>query len=148
MRTVPDEAAALVALADPAFDPRRTVVIEAADAPPGWTALAEPASDPRGGIQITNYGAQRISLEATVRSRAFLVLADAFYPGWQAAVDGGRVPVVRGNFLFRAIALEPGRHKVTLEYEAESWQRGVWITILGAALLACALAATSWPKRR
>jgi len=50
---------------------------------------------------------------------AFLVVADAFFPGWSAQVDGRPAPLYRVDHLLRGLPVPAGRHRVTLEYEPE-----------------------------
>ena len=46
----------------------------------------------------------------------FLVIADAFYPGWEATLDGAPRPIYPANVAFRAIAIPAGEHTVCLRY--------------------------------
>ena len=86
-----DAEAARSFVAHPAFDPKQTVVVEGdfPSAPPGAACAGEKVS-------VKEFDAERIRLEATLTEPGMLVLADAFYPGWQATVDGARVPILRG----------------------------------------------------
>ena len=42
----------------------------------------------------------------------YLVLADTWYPGWKAQVDGLDASLLRANLMFRAVHLEAGEHVV------------------------------------
>jgi uncharacterized membrane protein YfhO len=46
----------------------------------------------------------------------YLVLVEAYDPGWTASVDGEPVRVHRANYAFRAVAVPQGRHTVRLRY--------------------------------
>jgi hypothetical protein len=117
----------LARLAEGQFDPWRQVVLEdwpsdrrgVLGAPDDW---ARSASGPHGSV--------------TVRARAanggFLVLADPYYPGWRAFVDGGEVNILRANHLFRAVPLPPGEHEVRFVFEPSSLRAGALVTLLGA----------------
>lgn len=65
---------------------------------------------------------------------ALFVLADQFYEGWEAMVDGNRVPIVRTNLINRGIWLPPGDHIVRMDYCPQSLRGGMWIA--GTTLLA------------
>jgi uncharacterized membrane protein YfhO len=58
----------------------------------------------------------------------YLVVADAFYPGWRAWVDGTEQSVQRANFLFKAVAIPSGPSRVRLEYEPTKFVEGLRIS--------------------
>lgn len=58
----------------------------------------------------------------------FLVLADTFYPGWEAEVDGEKAQIYRANYAFRAVPVEEGNHTVTFSYTPTNWRLGVLIS--------------------
>lgn len=77
-----------------------------------------PASAPRGTgtAAIASYANTRIEIEADSSDGGHVVLNDVWHPWWTAEIDGRRVPVVRANVLFRAVAVPPGRHRVTFTF--------------------------------
>jgi hypothetical protein len=58
----------------------------------------------------------------------YLVAADVWYPGWQAYVDGMRVPILRANYLFRAVMIPRGQHEVTFEFKSNVFIIGIIIS--------------------
>jgi hypothetical protein len=135
--------AALRILADPAFDPKQSVVIE------GELAPQPPGAQQDGEVvKTTEFGPEKIRLDAEVTRPAMLVLADAFYPGWQATVDGAPAPILRGNLMFRAVALTPGSHHVSFSYEPTAWRWGTVVSLAMLVLLASAFLATFLPARQ
>jgi len=60
----------------------------------------------------------------------WLVVLDQDYRGWEARVDGVVVEPVRAFGLFRAIALEPGRHAVAWAYRPESFAVGLGLSLI------------------
>jgi hypothetical protein len=135
--------AALRFVADPSFDPKQTVVVEGnlPAEPPGAAQAGE-------GVTVKEFSAEKVVLEANLTKPGVLVLADAFYPGWQAAVDGVRAPILRSNLMFRAVALEPGRHDVSFSYEPSSWRWGILTGEATLVLLVGVVLATFIPARR
>jgi uncharacterized membrane protein YfhO len=61
--------------------------------------------------------------------QGFAVLADSFYPGWKATVDGRRVPILRANGLFRAVAVTPGIHEIVFRYRPAGFYTGMAISL-------------------
>jgi hypothetical protein len=138
-----DDVETLRLLADPSFDPKRTVVLEGdfRSQPPQAAQVTEK-------VRIVEFGPENVHLEAEVTQPALLVLADAFYPGWSASVDGTPVPILRANLMFRAVALAPGRHNVSFTYKPSTWRWGVAISSAMLALLVLGVLAAGVPVRR
>jgi hypothetical protein len=141
LEPVADDRAALERLADPAFDPRTAAVITGG-------AQSRPAAAAQPGEHLTTlaWEAERIVLRAEVSTPGMLVLADPFYPGWQATVDGAPAAIQRVNFMFRGVLLAPGRHEVVFAYEPRSWRWGLAISASALGLLLTALIALGLPR--
>ena len=116
---------ALAALADPAFDLRQKVLFESADTP-----TLPLTHYPRGSSSITLQDSPNaVTIRAVSESGGFLVLADTFYPGWQATLDGKPTEILRANHAFRSVALPPGEHTVEFRYAPLSFTVGAAISL-------------------
>jgi hypothetical protein len=122
-------------LRDPAFDPAQAAIL--AGGQPLDGAGTEAA-------QITRYTPEEVVVEASTDAPGYLLLTDTFYPGWRASVDGQPAEIVRADEMFRAVRLEPGRHRVEFRYQPDSAIWGAWIS---AAALLLWLAALIWSGR-
>jgi hypothetical protein len=80
----------------------------------------------------------------------WLVVVDQDYPGWEVRVDGRPAEALRAYGLFRAVAVERGRHEVTWNYRPESFARGLALSLvaLAATLAWLALAPLYADSRR
>ncbi|MDY7039391.1 MAG: YfhO family protein [Chloroflexota bacterium] len=135
-RVIPDPPALLAELADPAFDPRRQVLLEREPAKPPpdsevWDSGSELALRERPN---------RVTITVPPGAGGYLVFADTWYPGWRAYVDGVEVEILRANYTFRAIVLPPGASEVVFVYRPRSFLIGGLIsvvTLAGLVWLAC-----------
>jgi hypothetical protein len=130
----PAEAVALIGNA--ALDPTREVVLAPPAAPrppvPGFGAAVRELWRRSDGEEH----------EVDVSDPGYLVILDAYHPGWRAYVDGAPAEILRANVLFRAVAVPGGRHRVRFLYRPA--------TALPAALVsACAaVGVAAWAAAR
>jgi hypothetical protein len=93
-----------------ALDPRREVVLERDVLPAGPRQGFTPARR----VEDTP---NRVVLEFETTHPGYLVLADAWYPGWTATLDGLSAPILPADVAFRAVAVSgTGKHRVVFEY--------------------------------
>lgn len=78
----------------------------------------------------------RVEVEAWGPGR--LILADTYFPGWRAEVDGRAVAVIPAEGFFRAVELGAGDHRVAFKYEPVGFRVGLWAGV--SALVALILA--------
>ena len=117
---------------DPAFDFSRT----AAMLGPAPALAACPGEDT---VEWNSRSTDRMRLSVRLSCKGMLVIADTFYPGWHARVDGRAAPVVEVFGALRGIVLEPGFHVVEMSYRPLSVFGGAGLSALG--LLAAAILA-------
>jgi hypothetical protein len=127
-------------LGAPDFDPRRETLL------PGRPAR-EPEPGFEGACTIRAIATDRVLLESRTDRPALLVLADAWAPGWTAAVDGREVPLLRADVAFRAVDVPAGRHDVAMAYRPAGLVSGAVASIGGLVVLA-ALAFRAGRTRR
>jgi uncharacterized membrane protein YgcG len=144
---VPDQESAFVQIQEPGFDPASSVAVEGGKVLQGSRGAGERGSRGAGeqgskgageqgsggaegeSLDITVYRPNAIHLTANTLTEAYLVLSEVYYPGWRAYVDGRAAPVLRANYAFRAVYLEPGYHEVRLVFEPTSWKVGLGISV-------------------
>jgi hypothetical protein len=89
-----------------------------------------------GAVKEVEWGSNRIS--ARVEGEGTLVLADNYYPGWKAYVDGQETRVNRAEKIFRSIEVPAGTHKIIFRYEPVPFRIGLWAGLAAWAALAFA----------
>lgn len=124
-QSVPDKSSALAAIRADDFEPTRVVVLENPSAAGESTVNSEQST-----VKIVGYGANEIVLEVNASSAGWLVLSEVFYPGWKAWVDNQETPVLRANYLFRAIELPAGTHRVRFKYEPMTFTLGAGLALI------------------
>lgn len=140
-------------LGSPDFDPDAMVFLADCQALwSGWEVTAPRArpvpfgaSPPAGAeeeVHVIRYEPSRVEMEVRAAAEAFLVLKDAWYPGWEVTVeplDGAAAPPpfptgtapLRADVLFRAMPIPPGQWRVVLTYRPTPLYLGAGLTVLG-----------------
>jgi uncharacterized membrane protein YfhO len=72
-------------------------------------------------------------------------LAEQFFPGWQATVDGQPAPIERWSEAFQAVQVAPGEHRVVFRFRSSGLRVGALVSLL--AILGLAVVVW-WPSRR
>jgi hypothetical protein len=125
IEVVPDADALLARLATGSEDLTQVALVEA-ELPSRFTGGGGASAT----VQVVTNDAQQLTVDVDATDRGFLVVADQFYPGWSATVNGADVPVVRANYLFRLVELPAGRSRVALRYRPASVTVGAAISLL------------------
>ncbi len=101
----------------------------------------------KGNIKITAYRFGHIDALARLPSQATVVFSEIDYPGWNALLDGHKVPHQRFEGAFPAIVVPFGKHEISFDFSPKSFWIGLMITLstfFGLALWA--LFARRWIK--
>src|SRR3990167_1263359 len=115
-------------ITSPKFDYKTTVILEKDLESRSFLQASSEA-------QITKYEDQNVEIEAKMTEDSILVLADAFYPGWKAYVDGKESEILAANINQRAVVLERGEHIVKFTFQPKSFKIGAAISLLTGIIL-------------
>ena len=74
--------------------------------------------DNMSNVSLIHYHPDGSTYEVNSEHDGMFVLSEVWYPeGWKATVDGIDVPLVRANYILRALPISAGRHTVELRFE-------------------------------
>ena len=85
---------------------------------------------------LEDHQPEYVRLRANTPAEGYLVLADSYYPGWRAWLDGQPVRILRADIALRAVALPPGQHVVEFRFEPMSWRLGTIVSVVAWTSLA------------
>ena len=119
VESAPDKDVRLKKLASPQFDPRDVAYVEA--------PIQSPATC-RGKAQIIHEVPTRITISVNMETPGLVVLADLWDKGWQACLDGTRVPILRANHAIRGVLVPPGSATLEFRYEPASFAWGLMLS--------------------
>jgi hypothetical protein len=78
---------------------------------------------------IATNGIDSYVAHATLHHAGMLLVRINSYPGWHATVDGKPAKLVRADYLFQALALGAGTHRITLTFAPRSVRDGELISL-------------------
>jgi hypothetical protein len=111
------------------FDPASEVVL----AEPSPMALTGGPVD--GTVTWDERTPNRLRLSTSSDRDALLVVADNWFPAWQATVDGEDVPVLRAYHTLRAVPVPAGEHTVEMVYSSSTVRRSLLLSVVMLVLL-------------
>lgn len=90
---------------------------------------------------------ERVRVVAEADGDAVLVVNDAWWPGWRATLDGEAVPILRADYIVRAVAWPAGRHVLEMRYEPPEVRLGWAISAAAAAAVIAIAGVEAWRRR-
>jgi hypothetical protein len=142
VKAAPAEDKLLPLLAAADFDPRQTAYVEGDVTLPG---------DCRGTAAVLDEVPTRVRVAADMKTPGLLLLADQWYEGWNAYVEGRPAPLLRVNYALRGVVLPAGRSAVVFRYEPAGLTTGLrllavgLVVLLGWAAVGGRLVCQGWP---
>jgi len=77
---------------------------------------------PAAKAEFTRYSIHELDLNTTTTGNNLLFFSETYYPvGWKAYIDGKETPIYRANYLFRAVMVPAGVHKVEMKFEPKGF---------------------------
>ncbi|MGQ0804982.1 MAG: YfhO family protein [Actinomycetota bacterium] len=92
-----------------------------------------------------------VGLRVTSDEAGWLVLLDAWDPGWHATVDGHGADIERADFIFRAVRIPAGTSDVTFTYRPTPVVAGAVVSVVSTTAIVAVVAAPPvlrWRRRR
>jgi uncharacterized membrane protein YfhO len=133
-QVIPDRQKILELMSADSFNPAETVYLEQTP-----TLAPFPANAP-AGTDIEQYTPNRVVAWVSAPHAGILLLADTWYPGWKARVDGHPAPLYRADRVLRATEVPAGEHRVEFYYAPLSLRIGAAISLGTLAVLLLGLA--------
>lgn len=141
-QVLPSAEAVLERMREGNFDPGTLALLQ--EPAPGNLPPPAPVAKV-GECEVLERTATRVRVRVNATHDAVMVLADAFYPGWKAYIDGTRTDIFPAYHLFRGIVVPAGDYEVVFLYRPASFHVPL---ILSAATLVAALAGTILERYR
>src|SRR5277367_3428 len=126
---MPPDKSILVIHTNHDFDPHKVAFVEE---PLEFSGSANPTDS----AKLTTVANGSMTVSANTKTPQLLITSDAYYPGWEAQIDGKPTHIYQADYLFRAVLVPAGEHTVHFEYKPKSLENGLAISALSALFLA------------
>ncbi|MFN0106315.1 MAG: hypothetical protein ACKV2U_30015 [Bryobacteraceae bacterium] len=87
-------------------------------------------------VSILSRSPNRVRIRANMQCTGLVIMADSFYPGWQATVDGKPAKVWEAYGAIRGVVAPAGAHQIELRFHPRSVYVGGVCFLLGLLLTA------------
>jgi hypothetical protein len=105
--------------------------------------------DESGNIVLTEYKPNYLKYNAKAASEQLAVFSEIYYEnGWDAYIDGQKVPHFRVDYILRGLVLPAGEHTVEFKFHPKSFYTGNKISLASSLLLLLAIAGYAFGEYR
>ena len=116
---------------------KREMVVDKAFASQLPTKLV---TDTTARIALVNYAPNDLKYSFSSKTDQVVVFSEIYYDkGWNAYINGNKVPYVRANYLLRAMPLKAGNYEIEYKFEPTSYSLGNTIALISSLLLVLSL---------
>ena len=92
--------------------------------------------DSTASIRLTEYKPNYLSYQSNSKNNQLAVFSEIYYAkGWNAYIDGEKVPYVRANYVLRALSVPAGDHKIEFKFEPKSYFVGRNISLIASLIV-------------
>jgi hypothetical protein len=124
-----DESKILSDLKDPAFNIRQKILLT--ETPQGIQSnIPSDQLPPLLPAKVYDNKINSFDVDVEMQRDGFLLLSENYYPAWKAYVDGNQTKIYRADYLFRAVALDKGKHQVRFVFDSRPYNIGKDCTLL------------------
>ncbi len=92
--------------------------------------------DSLGEIKFIESEPARLKYESTSNANGLAVFSEIYYPkGWIATIDGKETPILRADYVLRALEIPAGKHTIEFRFEPKPYLVGNKITMASSWIL-------------
>lgn len=113
------------------IDTKRTALIDISRFKP-----SSPATDSAAVVTLVDSKPNWMKYQASTSSGGVAVFSEIYYPkGWTATIDGKEVPIMRADYILRAVEVPAGEHVIEFTFAPRPYVIGNKITMIASWLL-------------
>ncbi|MFA5418072.1 MAG: YfhO family protein, partial [Bacteroidales bacterium] len=88
------------------------------------------------GIKLTDYKPNHLTYQTESSGNRLAVFSEIYYAnGWNAYLDGVKLPYLRANYILRAMKIPAGNHTIEFKFEPSVWKIGEPVSMVASLIL-------------
>lgn len=92
--------------------------------------------DTLSSIELVEYAPNKLVYNYSSSESQIAVFSDFYYDkGWNAYLNGEKVPYFRANYILRSLVVPPGEGSILFEFKPKSYFIGGKISLIGSIIL-------------
>ena len=136
--TGPDEE--ITALYD--FDPHTTAVVDVEWKDQYDFSTLSTEDDDSATITLTDYkNPGHLFYESNSATPKLAVFSEVFYKTWKVYIDGKETPLIRANYILRALPVPEGKHEIEFKCYDDLFQKSAKISLWGSIFVGLCIVA-------
>jgi hypothetical protein len=106
--------------------------------------------DSASTIQLVTQTPDYMKYEAETQTNSLAVFSEIYYPkGWTATIDGKESPIIRVNYVLRALEVPAGKHTIEFKFAPKAYTIGNKVTTASSwILIVVFLGCLGWSFRK
>ncbi|MCD7972009.1 MAG: YfhO family protein [Candidatus Azobacteroides sp.] len=76
--------------------------------------------DSLSSITLVEYAPNRLVFQVNAKKEELAVFSDIYYPGWKATIDEKEIPIVRADYVLRALLVPAGEYTIEFTFYPSS----------------------------
>jgi uncharacterized membrane protein YfhO len=113
------------------FNPATTALVDETKFKVSKTSFA-----PGGQAKLVEAKSNYLKYNVENAAEGLLVFSEVYYAeGWKATIDGKEAPVIRANYVLRAMEVPAGKHEIIFKFEPDSFFIGNKISLFSSVLV-------------
>ena len=102
----------------------KVAVLETKDA----LQVTDCAGESQAMLNVISENPNHLEVKIEAAVTGYLMVAEVWYPGWVAWVDGQPTRILRADYLFRAVEVPAGKHNVVFAYRPMTFYLGAFVS--------------------
>ncbi len=113
------------------FNPATTALVDETKFKVSKTSFA-----PGGQAKLVEAKSNFLKYNVDNAAEGLLVFSEVYYAeGWKATIDGKEAPVIRANYVLRAMEVPAGKHEIIFKFEPDSFFIGNKISLFSSIVV-------------